>query len=155
MPWSPALLLNLQIFVSRPDGGDRIAVSGPDERCFNPILSPDSHRVCHGCLEHGGSIGVARVDGTQRVNLEYGSNPSWSPDAHRLVYEVTRDDGVTIVASDLYIVAYDGTGRVRLTDTPDLIERWPAWSPDGTQIAFSAEGDIYTLFIRESVRSRE
>lgn len=146
---------DLQIWISNSDGSDRILISGPDERCFDPILSPDGHRVCYTSLEHAGSISVVDIDGTHRVNLGYGSNPCWSPDGLRLVYEVTEDDGMTITGSDLYLIRFDGQGIVRLTNTPDLIERWPTWSPDGTQIAFSAGGAIYTVSVQPPTSSGE
>jgi Tol biopolymer transport system component len=38
---------------------------------------------------------------------------------------------------DIYAINADGTGRVRLTDTAHPDEE-PAWSPDGTQIAFAS-----------------
>ena len=37
--------------------------------------------------------------------------------------------------SDIYVVAPDGTGLRRLTETTE-VEWGPAWSPDGTQLAF-------------------
>lgn len=135
----------LQIWVSNPDGSERILISGPDERCFDPILSPDGRRVCYTSLEYGGSISVAQIDGTHRLNLGYGSNPCWSPDGSRLVYEITEDDGTVITGSDLYLIGVDGRGRVKLTDTPDLIERWPSWSPDGASITYGAGEALYVL----------
>ena len=35
----------------------------------------------------------------------------------------------------------DGTGEVNVTNTPDVSEEYPAWSPDGTQIAFNSDRD--------------
>ena len=146
---------DLQIWISHPDGRDRILISGPDQRCFDPILSPDGGRVCYTSLEHAGSISVVYIDGTHRINLGYGSDPCWSPDGLRLVYEVTEDDGMVITGSDLYLIRFDGQARVRLTNTPDLIERGPAWSPDGTRIAFSAAGAIYTVPVQPPTTSEE
>lgn len=144
---------DLQIWVSRPDGGDRILISRLGERALRPILSPDGRRVCYSSSDSGGSISVAETDGTHRINLGFGSSPSWSPDGLWLVYEVTEDDGHDLIGSDLYIIGVDGEGRVQLTDTPDLIERWPTWSPDGTQVAFCAGGSIYTLSVPQSATS--
>jgi Tol biopolymer transport system component len=146
---------DLQIWICNPDGSDRILVSGPDQRCFDPILSPDGGRVCYTSLEHAGSISVVNIDGTHRINLGYGSNPCWSPDGLRLAYEVTEDDGKVITGSDLHLIRFDGQGGVQLTNTPDLIERWPTWSPDGIRIAFSTGGAIYTLLVQPPTTSGE
>ena len=59
-------------------------------------------------------------------------SPTWSPDGRRIafVYEDPQAGGNL----DLYAIATDGTGLVRLTDTPGD-EFLPAWSPDGSTIA--------------------
>lgn len=135
----------LEIWVCDAESERRTVVSNPGERCFDPVLSPAGDRICYSVLSDGGSIAVAGVDGSERVNLGYGSNPSWSPDGRHLVYEVTQDDGMVITGSELSIVAVDGLERTQLTDTPDVVERWPSWSPDGQRIAFSAGGAIYVM----------
>jgi dipeptidyl aminopeptidase/acylaminoacyl peptidase len=146
---------DLRIWVSDPYGDDKILLSDPEERCFDPILSPSGDRVCYSVLANGGSIAVAKTDGSARINLGYGSDPCWSPDDQYLVYEVTADDGMVITGSDLYLIEHDGTGRVQLTDTPNLFERWPSWSPDGNKIAFSAGGAIYVMPIPTTIISTE
>ena len=146
---------DLQIWVSQPDGSERTLVSDPDQRCFDAILSPDGCRVCYSVLAGGGSMAVAHTDGSHRTNLGYGGNPCWSPDGENLVYDITLDDGMVITGSDLYLIRADGSGKTQLTDTPELIERWPNWSPDGTKIAFSAGGAIYVMTITPSTSSAE
>lgn len=134
---------DLRIWVSDADGTGRTMVSGPEERAFGPVLSPDETRVCYTVLAGGGSIAVAAADGSERRNLGYGSNPSWSPDGSWLVFEVTEDDGHVITGSDLFIAAADGSRRIRLTGAPERLERWPSWSPKGDRVVYSAAGAIF------------
>lgn len=58
---------------------------------------------------------------------------NWSPDGKRLV--VTRFDRI-------WIMGKDGSGATRLISEPgnSISERDGVWSPDGTRIAFAAEG---------------
>ena len=55
---------------------------------------------------------------------------------------------------DLYAVRADGTGLRRLTRT-HAVEGGPAWSPDGTRLAYNAGGSVSAqIFVREADSGR-
>jgi Tol biopolymer transport system component len=58
--------------------------------------------------------------------------PAVSPDGTRIAFLSNKDGN-----DDVYVVARDGTGEVRLTNTPDEKSR-PSWSADGKHVWFSS-----------------
>jgi Tol biopolymer transport system component len=55
---------------------------------------------------------------------------------------------------DIFVINADGTGLANLTRSEETDDRSPAWSPDGTEIAFGSDGgeaharDIYVINVR-------
>ena len=48
---------------------------------------------------------------------------------------------------EIYVMSADGTGQIRLTDSPAL-DAFPDWSPDGSKIAFvSVRGGDADIFV--------
>ena len=65
--------------------------------------------------------------------------PAWSPDGKRIVFTSLRDGELTFGSdafnSELYVMNANGRQETRITTFP-YVDKHPAWSPDGTRIAF-------------------
>jgi Tol biopolymer transport system component len=66
-------------------------------------------------------------------DLADATNPSWSPDGRRIVFQSYRDGNY-----HLYTLSPDGSGLRQLTNGP-FDHREPRFSPDGSSIAFSSD----------------
>ena len=75
-------------------------------------------------------------------------NPVWSPDNAQLAFASSRDGGFSYISFNLYKMNIDGSNVVQLTGPAKIIgnERSPAWSPDGSQIAFESTASGITTF---------
>ena len=78
---------------------------------------------------------------------------SWSPDGRWLAFSASIPKGTPApkgpLGCDIYLVAADGTGLQRLTNTYSAVK--PVWSPSGNQIVFSVT-HRYAVTIEERGR---
>src|SRR2546425_2859631 len=101
-----------------------------------PATSPHGKKIVF-TSERGGSghLYVLDTDGSLEQITDgpgYDVFASWSPRGNEIVF--TRDDGTQ---ADLFLIHADGTAERRLTNTPGVIELFPAFSPDGRRLAYS------------------
>jgi TolB protein len=103
-----------------------------------PVWSPDGQRIAF--VDHA-AIYTSKPDGTDKtLVLDWGSavwTLSWSPDAAKLAAELW--DCEFQCTQDIYTMNLDGSNLTNITAGDGKNDRHPAWSPDGTKIAF----DIY------------
>ncbi len=65
-------------------------------------------------------------------------SPDWSADGQRLAFDLDIVDKASNL--DIYLSDADGSNLVQLTSHEEN-DREPAWSPDGTKIAFESRRD--------------
>jgi Tol biopolymer transport system component len=97
-------------------------------------------------------IYVMNSNGSEQTRLtdepdSFDGDPSWSSDGTRIAFVTDRDavtdrddDDINEIFFDIYVMNSNGSEQTRLTDN-DGFDGHPSWSPDGTKIAFSSDGD--------------
>jgi hypothetical protein len=76
------------------------------------------------------------------IPVNTGSPARWSPDGTRLLFEC---DGGATYNLDLCTANPDGSGLTVLNVGVSVEDRFPDWSPDGSQIAFIRNYNIYAV----------
>jgi TolB protein len=78
-------------------------------------------------------------DPSSPQGLFFQVEPAWSPDGRSIAFTSLRD-GI----SHVYVMAADGTGTRRLTDSGQA-DSHPTWSADGDAIVFAREGALFRV----------
>jgi Tol biopolymer transport system component len=121
--------------------------------------SPDGKRLAFSEADQSGSLQlhVIDADGTHRTQLTHfmagwnATQPSWSPDGTRIVFTLftvayNTADGIHFPVVNIDVIRPDGSGLAGLAVLLDVADSSfghggspflePAWSPDGSRIAY-------------------
>jgi Tol biopolymer transport system component/DNA-binding winged helix-turn-helix (wHTH) protein len=122
--------------VSLAPGSAEVPLTRDGGHNVEPAWSPDGQWIAYHSVRLGGVWILPSSGGTPQQVVEFGSDPSWSPDSSTIVF--TSDAGGLVGQSSLWTVRRDGSDRRALTKigTPAGGHRAPAWSHDGRSIAF-------------------
>jgi len=129
------------IWVVQADGSDVQRVTRAPAQEFDPTWSPDGSQIAyrHQTGDDGTTeIYVMDADGSAQRNLTHNDvadwGPDWSPDGRWIAWNSAMGtDGFGFFG---YVMRPDGSTVRRITHH-DV--EYPAWSPNGSQIAFMAQ----------------
>jgi Tol biopolymer transport system component len=138
-----------QIYVMRFDGSQVRRLTRLDGPNHSPAWSPDGRRLAYVSEREGNQeiyLMDAAGDGVVRLTQDATNDfdPAWSPDGRRIIFASERDAEFLDGRADLYVMNADGSEVTRLTWARDPMmgfyfrRRSPAWSRDGSRIAFVA-----------------
>ena len=141
----------LQIYVMNADGSNQTRLTNtPDSSADSPSWSPDGSKIVFVCDIV--SICVMNADGSNRIPLVSGgieayTEPKWSPDGNQIAYSTFYCDlNDCYDPTEICVMNSDGSNRQNVTQTPNVNERSPEWSPDGNKLSFSVwYGSDYDL----------
>jgi len=116
-----------------------------------PVFSPDGSKIAFASTRAGNlDIWVMNADGSnpQRLTTSafHETEPAWSPDGTKIAYTRVIDDGplnlglLPAADKDVYIMNANGTNNHLIFGGPKE-QHDPSWSPDGTRLAITGEGD--------------
>jgi hypothetical protein len=132
-----------EIWRADPDGGQPRVIPTPGD-AFRPVMNPARTRIAWHAI--GGPNGLLRVmdlDGTRVEETELGTNGfDWSPDGTMFVVARGAPNGLSLHwpdGSHVRTLRNEGASK-------------PAWSPDGTRIAYRSGSYIYVLDLGTGAR---
>ena len=111
---------------------------------FNAAFSPDGRKLAFVSDRDGNlELYIMNSDGSglrrATKNFAMDDHPTWSPDGRRIAFVSTREPSTKggQAWNAIYVMNADGTS-VRRLSRPGAAAYSPAWSPDGSHIAFAS-----------------
>jgi TolB protein len=141
-------------YVSDADGGQVISLMTPDGtgaqplspkelHAIHPSWAPDSKSLLYCTTDdldppRKNAADIFRIDISSRqvtrlTTAGINTYPRLSPDGKRIAFRKILD----VMNSEVFVMNADGSNPQNLTNDP-AYDGWPAWSPDGSKIAFAS-----------------
>ena len=147
---------NDEIYIMNANGSGQTRLTFGLANDLNPTFSPDGTKIAFtSTRDSNGEIYIMNADGSNQTNLTNSPLrdrwPSFSPDGTKIVFASNRDSDPQVFGQEgpdeIYVMNADGSNPTRLTNNPAR-DTEPAFSPDGTKIAFVSRRDNnYEIYV--------
>lgn len=141
-----------EVYVMKADGTGQTNITNSAGIDYDAAWSPDGKSIV---FAKDYSLWIMNTDGSSKTRLTVSPTqdyrPAWSPDGTKIVFTRPRSNPFD-PTQDLWIVTVPttpglGTALQQLS-TASGASFAPAWSPDGSRIAFSSNrGGVYQIYI--------
>jgi TolB protein len=146
------------VYVTNKTGSETISLVESENWMYSPAWSPDGKTIAYvkqttdiGLLKRVGELILINFEDKTEKKLSNAGNkvysPSWSPDGTQIAFLSVKDDkSIYRMAGEgeILLINVINSEIIQLTDTIITFVP-PVWSPDGNQIAFEKDGDIYII----------